>query len=36
MSKLKLAYAIALVAHKGQVDKSGVHYINNPILKMKR
>lgn len=30
MSKLELAYAIALVAHKGQVDKAGVDYINHP------
>lgn len=27
----KLAYAIALVAHKGQVDKAGVDYINHPL-----
>ena len=31
MSKLELAYAIALVAHKGQVDKAGVDYINHPL-----
>ena len=30
MSKLEFAYAIALVAHKGQVDKAGVDYINHP------
>ena len=27
----ELAYAIALVAHKGQVDKAGVDYINHPL-----
>ena len=31
MNKLELAYAIALVAHKGQVDKVGVDYINHPL-----
>ena len=31
MNKLELAYAIALVAHKGQVDKAGVDYINHPL-----
>ena len=31
MSKLEVAYAIALVAHKGQVDKAGVDYINHPL-----
>jgi (p)ppGpp synthase/HD superfamily hydrolase len=31
MDKLELAYAIALVAHKGQVDKVGVDYINHPL-----
>ena len=31
MSKIELAYAIALVAHKGQVDKVGVDYINHPL-----
>ena len=31
MSKLELAYAIALAAHKGQVDKVGVDYINHPL-----
>lgn len=29
--KIKLAYAISLVAHKGQVDKSGKDYINHPL-----
>ena len=29
--KVKLAYAIALAAHKGQVDKVGVDYINHPL-----
>ena len=31
MNKIELAYAIALVAHKGQVDKVGVDYINHPL-----
>ena len=31
VNKLELAYAIALVAHKGQVDKVGVDYINHPL-----
>lgn len=31
MGKLELAYAIALVAHKGQVDKAGMDYINHPL-----
>ena len=30
-NKVELAYAIALVAHKGQVDKAGVDYINHPL-----
>ena len=29
--KEKLAYAIAYVAHKGQVDKVGKDYINHPL-----
>lgn len=29
--KIKLAYAIALVAHKGQYDKVGKEYINHPL-----
>lgn len=29
--KVKLAYAIALVAHKGQVDKAGMDYILHPL-----
>ena len=29
--KVKLAYAIALVAHKGQIDKAGEDYINHPL-----
>lgn len=29
--KIKLAYAIALVAHKNQYDKVGVPYINHPL-----
>ena len=29
--KIKLAYAIALVAHKNQYDKVGVSYINHPL-----
>ena len=29
--KVKLAYAIALVAHKNQYDKVGVSYINHPL-----
>ena len=29
--KVKLAYAIALAAHKGQVDKAGNDYINHPL-----
>ena len=28
---IKLAYAIALVAHKNQYDKVGVPYINHPL-----
>ena len=29
--KVNLAYAIARIAHKGQVDKAGVDYINHPL-----
>ena len=31
MDKVKLAYAISLVAHKGQKDKVGVDYFNHPL-----
>lgn len=31
INKIILAYAIALVAHKGQKDKAGVDYINHPL-----
>ena len=30
-NKVKLAYAIALAAHKGQIDKAGMDYINHPL-----
>lgn len=32
MNKYELALKIATEAHKGQVDKSGVPYINHPLI----